>query len=122
VIYRFHGFPGDGAVPAGALVIGPDGAIYGATAGGGLSICYAGPLGSEPPGCETVFQLTPPASAGAAWRETVLHPFLGTSDGARPLGGVILGADGTLYGTASQNGKSHQGTSPCCGTVFALTP
>jgi uncharacterized repeat protein (TIGR03803 family) len=121
VIYRFHGFP-DGGVPMGPLALGANGAIYGATEGGGTFGCYAGPFAQEPPGCGVVFQLTPPETAGAAWNERVLHGFQAAADGARPAGGVILGADGTLYGTTSQNGKSQKGTSGCCGTVFSLTP
>jgi hypothetical protein len=122
LIYSFLGFPHDGAVPSGALVFGANGAIYGTTAGGGNSKCYAGPFGQAPHGCGLAFQLTPPSSSGASWTETILYTFKAAGDGARPLGGVILGPDGTLYGTTSQNGKSPVGKSPCCGTVFALTP
>jgi len=53
----------------------------------------------------TVFGITP---AGV---ETVLRSFGGTSaDGAVPFGGLILGNDGVLYGTASAGGAASDGT------------
>jgi hypothetical protein len=54
---------------------------------------------------------------------TVLYTFTSGSDGMEPFGGVILGTDGNLYGTASQAGDSscgYQGGG--CGVVFQLTP
>ena len=53
VIHSFHGAPDGGADPGGGLAIDANGAIYGATSGGGVA------------GIGTVFQLTPPAPAGA---------------------------------------------------------
>jgi uncharacterized repeat protein (TIGR03803 family) len=49
------------------------------------------------------------------WTETVLHDFNG-SDGAAPLAGLALGANGALYGTTSRGGLADDGT------VFALSP
>ena len=67
-----------------------------------------------------------PATLGvildSPWTEKILYTFKAASDGARPLGSVIVGPDGTLYGTTSQNGKQAKGTGACCGTVFELTP
>jgi uncharacterized repeat protein (TIGR03803 family) len=50
----------------------------------------------------------------------VRHSFAGT-DGANPIGGVIDGGDGFLYGTTS-NGGSHQDVTNPAGTVFRITP
>src|SRR5438045_812459 len=48
---------------------------------------------------------------------SLLHSFQG-SDGASPTAGVIVGADGNLYGTTSQGGPGNgSGTG---GTVFRL--
>src|SRR5215471_13233958 len=55
-LYKFHG--SDGASPAGNVVFGPDGALYGSTYGGGTGNCAG--LGYR--GCGTVFKLTPPAT------------------------------------------------------------
>jgi uncharacterized repeat protein (TIGR03803 family) len=44
--------------------------------------------------------------------ETVLYDFEGGSDGAQPVGFLLRGSDGNLYGTASGNN----------GVVFKLSP
>lgn len=106
-LYSFAGNGGYG--PNGSVVIGRGGVLYGATLGGGTSSACG-------PGCGTVFSLTPPADAGGAWAETVIHNFaLGSGDGAFP-NGVVMGADGVLYGTARLGGTSGDGI------VFSLTP
>jgi len=103
VLYSFTG-QADGGNPQSGLVKG-NGVLYGTTYNGGAS--YSG----------TVFSLTPPASPGGSWTETVLHSFVGyPSDGANPYGGLVLGSDGTLYGTTFVGGASD------FGTVFALQP
>jgi uncharacterized repeat protein (TIGR03803 family) len=65
-----------------------------------------------------VFQLTPPATAGGAWTDTVIWRFTGAADGGRPLAGLIRTRTGTLYGTTDQGGTGACG----CGVVFSLTP
>ncbi len=47
--------------------------------------------------------------------ETVLHTFVPSTDGSNPFGGVILGTDGAIYGTARLNGPGNGGT------VFKIT-
>lgn len=105
VLYSFAGPPGDGAVPSGGLVVGSGGVLYGTTVQGGTY--NAG----------TVFSLTPPASPGGIWAETVLYNFKGPffGDGAYPAGGLDMDADGVLYGT-SDGGAFYDGM------VFSLTP
>jgi uncharacterized repeat protein (TIGR03803 family) len=104
VLHSFNGV--DGVNPYAGLVIGKNGTLYGTTYGGGA-----------PPGIGgTVFQLTPPAKIGGDWTETVLHSFAGDSDGANPAAGLVIGKDGTLYGTTQYGGTSN------LGTVFQLTP
>jgi uncharacterized repeat protein (TIGR03803 family) len=111
-VYTFAG-GADGAAPT-MLVPGVNGVLYGVTQnGGGSSKCVD--LGNEVPGCGTVFQLTPPAAAGQAWTETVLHAFQGGSDSAFPESVQVL-ANGELIGpTLGIGGQDF-------GTVFALTP
>lgn len=109
VIYSFGPSP-DGANPAGTLIVGTGGELYGTTIAGGSS--NAG----------TVFELTPPAGTGGSWTETVLYNFAGAPDGAAPHAGLILGAGGVLYGTTAGGGNINASCPSGCGTVFSLTP
>ena len=105
VLHEFVGGSADGAVPDSAPIQDAAGNLYGTTAQGGSAS-----LG-------TVWKLTPPASAHAGWTETVLHSFVGgTADGATPQARLLLGSDGTLYGTTAFGGATGMGT------VFALAP
>jgi uncharacterized repeat protein (TIGR03803 family) len=96
VVYRFQGYPNDGAHPLGGLV-NLNGTLYGTTRDDGAS------------GYGTVFSVT------TSGTETVLYSFHGSIDGAWPLANLIA-VNGTLYGTAPSGG-SHED-----GTVFAITP
>jgi uncharacterized repeat protein (TIGR03803 family) len=65
--------------------------------------------------------MTSGAVAATAPSERVLYSFSGIgtfADGAAPLGGLVQGPDGSLYGTTSEGGGSDCN----CGTVFKLTP
>jgi uncharacterized repeat protein (TIGR03803 family) len=123
-LHEFAGVP-DGCGPYAALTLGPGGVLYGTTANGGIS---AAPCPSN--GCGVVFQLTPPASPGAAWTEQAIHRFIGfNGDGAFPYSVLVLGADGALYGT-TEGGGLVSGSNPACsvngvagcGTVFKMAP
>jgi hypothetical protein len=104
---------GDGAVPNGGLIFDSKGTVYGTTAIGGNQICQNAQ--GHPIGCGTVFRLHPPAKAGDAWIERVLHRFRGyPNDGELPSAGLILDSGGTLYGTTTGGGNQ------AVGTVFAL--
>jgi uncharacterized repeat protein (TIGR03803 family) len=115
VIYDFCGSGiGDGADPTGGLIFDPAGAdqqaaLYGTTYEGGAN------------GYGTVFKLTPPASDGASWPETVLYSFAGGDDGAYPKAGLVADADGRLYGTTTYGGANCD-IGYSCGTVFQLVP
>ena len=102
ILHEFGVSEGDGCQLATPLVLGPNGVLYGTTSGGG-----AGNQG-------TVFELTPPASAGGSWTETILHSFTIGANG-NYASGLTLAPDGTLYGTTG-------GGTSGVGTVFALTP
>ncbi len=117
ILHAFQGLPADGAMPNGALVV-TEGAIYGSATAGANTACYAGLR--QPNGCGAVFQLTAPAVGNGPWTETLLYRFQASSDGARPYGGLVMGPNGALYGTTSQNGKQEHGQGACCGTVFAI--
>ena len=85
-----HSFP-LGIRPAGRLLQGRDGLIYGVTRNGGDF------------GLGTVF------SFDAAGTLTTLHHFAG-DDGANPNAGLAQGTDGRLYGTTTNGGAFGQGT------------
>lgn len=95
----------DGANPEAGLVMDTEGALYGTTSAGGR--------GSGAQG--TVFKLTPPAAGQTVWTHTTLFTFSGT-DGANPEAGLVMDADGVLYGTTYSGGKNDDGT------VFKLAP
>jgi uncharacterized repeat protein (TIGR03803 family) len=103
VIHSFGG-AGDGVNPQAGLVVGNDGNLYGTTSIGGST------------GWGAIFELTPPATAGGAWTETVLYSFTGGADGGHPSGALIPGNGGALYGVSlGSDGAPY-------GTVFSLTP
>jgi uncharacterized repeat protein (TIGR03803 family) len=101
VLYSFTG-GGDGAYPWAGVILDATGNLYGTT--------YYGGVGNFGQGNGVVFELTRSASGG--WSERVLHAFLGY--GANPYAGLLRGASGNLYGTASG------GTSG--GLVFEIKP
>ena len=90
------GYPLNAAV---TLVLGNDGNFYGTTGASG-SPYYSG----------TIFKVTP------AGTYTVLHTFNGTTDGAEPQSGLLLGTDGNFYGTTPYEGANNNGV------VFKITP
>ena len=106
VIHNFSGGQ-DGATPYTGLTMDKAGNFYGTTYAGGSS-----KLG-------TVYRLK---RSGSSWVADGLYSFLGgADDGAQPLGRVIFGPDGSLFGTASVGGTG-QFCSVGCGTVFNLRP
>ena len=97
----------DGNAPIAGLVQGSDGNFYGTTTVYGMY------------GNGTIFQIS---SGGVL---TTLHAFTAldtansytNADGANPMGELIEGADGSLYGTTTQGGTNVYGA----GTVFKIT-
>ncbi len=103
-LYNFTGVA-DGGLPEAGVVVGSGGVLFGTTGCCGMQ------------GSGTVFSLTPPASPGGAWTQTVLHNFGGTAaDGQVPYSGVTIGPRGILFGTTGFGGEYSQGT------VFAVGP
>jgi uncharacterized repeat protein (TIGR03803 family) len=112
ILYSFQG-GADGADPEGDIIFDAAGNIYGTTANGGSFVgdyCQVN-------GCGVVYELSP---SSGGWTETVLHAFMGGTDGWAPNGGVIRDAAGNLYGTTSEGGSTCAGSG--CGTVFELSP
>lgn len=102
-----HGFSGpEGSQPNAGLTMDRAGNLYGTASLGGYTggNCYNG--------CGTVFKLS---QKNSAWVLTVLHAFM-LSDGALPMARVVLGPDGSLYGTTNGGGPHQQGV------VYRLQP
>ncbi|HEX4078576.1 MAG TPA: choice-of-anchor tandem repeat GloVer-containing protein [Rhizomicrobium sp.] len=94
----------DGALPSGRLAIDASGNVYGTTTEGGTGVVG------------TVFELSPPANGGNSWTEAVLYNFTGNNDGGEPMGNVLLGSDGNIYGTTAGYGQDNNGV------IYVLTP
>jgi uncharacterized repeat protein (TIGR03803 family) len=108
VLWSF-GNGSDGNEPVAGLIMDSNGNLYSTTDLGGAN--SAG----------TVFELMPPSSAGGDWTESILWSFGSGTDGNGPVAGLIMDANGNLFGTTGGGGafasQSQQG-----GTVFELTP
>jgi len=103
VLHHFAGGPSDGAFPYSGVILDAKGNFYGVTTAGGTGTT----CGQY--GCGTVYELSKNGTL------TLLHSFTGT-DGDYPIGGLILDANGNLYGTTVYGGSDGYGT------VFKLTP
>jgi uncharacterized repeat protein (TIGR03803 family) len=95
----------DGEGPPAGMVLATNGDFYGTTSEGGAN----GNFG-------TVFSIT----AGGIFK--TLHSFDGT-DGELAEAGLILGRDGSFYGTTLAGGTDIDCPQPAgCGTAFKITP
>ncbi|MFZ0312826.1 MAG: choice-of-anchor tandem repeat GloVer-containing protein [Candidatus Korobacteraceae bacterium] len=91
---------GDGGSPEAGLTMGRAGNLYGTTSLGGA-------------GYGTVFKLS---RIGSGWILSTIYTFQGGSDGSYPHARVVVGPDGTLYGTTPSGGGDNSGT------IFNLRP
>lgn len=110
LLYNFGFDTSKGKGPVSSLIVGQHGSLYGTTRDGGAY------------GYGTVFELTPPASPGAPWEETVLHSFCSQPscyDGSHPIGGLVA-YEGALFGVTTYGGNDCG--SDGCGTIFKLSP
>ena len=108
-LHNFTNGP-DGGEPIGGVTIDRAGNFYGtASTGGNTSGSCDYP---NPPGCGTVFKLL---HKNSGWITTPIYTFNGP-DGRNPLARVIIGPDGSLFGTTSLGGDYDHGV------VFNLRP
>jgi hypothetical protein len=120
VLYSFTGGT-DGSAPEAGLTWDSAGNLYGTARSGGQT----GPNCGNNYGCGAVFKLTP---AGSGWTFSMIYSFAGGLDGDTPVGRVVFGSDGNLYGTTAYGGFSRPGdicawgSLTGCGTVFSLSP
>ena len=83
----------DGEFPEGVPVMGASGNLYGTTIFGGAVPCNG-----------AIFRVS---SVG---KETILHDFKGSPDGANPGPGLILRGGHSLYGVTGGGGNYNAGT------------
>jgi hypothetical protein len=95
-LVSFNGINGEG--PQAGLIADADGNLFGTTAFGGA---YGG---------GTAFEIAKAAADYASTPTTLVNFNIGSTDGYRPLAGLIADANGNLFGTASQSGVSDYGT------------
>src|SRR5882672_3956654 len=104
----------DGAHPSAALVFDSAGNLFGTTTWGG-SGCTSGTCGVG-----EVFELSP--VSGGGWKQTILHQFQDSVDGAYPNGALVFDSAGNMYSTAQYGGNRNDCSGSGCGTVFKLAP
>ena len=93
ILHSFTGGTSDGSGPLAGLIIDNAGNLYGTTPSGGTK------------GDGTVFKVSPTGT------ETVLYSFAGgPTDGANPVGNLVMDSAGNLYGTTTYGGANGGGT------------
>ncbi len=92
----------DGALPQAGLTDGGDGLLYGTTTIGGAN------------GVGVIYSITPDGAV-----RTTLHDFE-AEGGSQPIGTLLLGTDGRLYGTTSAGGETSSGGASTLGVVYSI--
>ena len=100
-LYDFSGSRTGFEPPYGALTIDAAGNLYGSWVNAGAH------------GLGSVFKLTP---GSGGWTYTSLHDFTGGVDGSYPISGVVMDANGNLYGGTLEGGAYG------AGVLFEITP
>lgn len=102
----------------GGVIVDSSGNLYGTAELGGAASSHC------QDGCGVVYKLTP--NADGTFSQTILHTFLldaDVMDGGYPNPGLLLDAQGNLYGTALAGGPTKKGCGGVgCGIVFKLSP
>src|SRR5262252_1129038 len=103
----------DGAQPLGGLTLATNGNFYGVTLLGGKN------------NQGTIFKITP------AGQLTTIYSFCSKAncaDGSWPVGGLVRGLNGSLFGVTTYGGAFNDSTCALayhmvgCGTLFELSP
>ena len=102
ILYSFAG-NADGSDP-GELISDGKGGFYGVTQ-----------LGGGACNCGTVFALVPPRKGSGSWTKSILYAFQNDT-GSSPIGRLLLGKDGSLYGVTLDGGPTANR-----GTAYHLT-
>jgi uncharacterized repeat protein (TIGR03803 family) len=109
-LYSFGPSPPDASLSSGPLVQGPDGDFYGTAYSGGTHYM----------GC--VFKITTTGALTNLYSFGTVRSSNGNAlDGAGPVGGLVFGNDGNLYGT-TEVGGTNEISNGGAGTIFRITP
>jgi uncharacterized repeat protein (TIGR03803 family) len=103
VLHAFTWKNGDGALPVAPLVRDGNGHLYGVTSAGGAGFC-------DGYGCGMIFRIS------KSGKESAFYSFTGGTDGLFPAGGLVLDANGNLYGATTDGGNPNGGY----GTLFKV--
>jgi len=109
-IYAFKN-QADGFDPTDGVIFDASGDLFGTTSMGGVQGCYG-------TGCGLVFRLH--RNLNGRWGKTTLYAFKGLGDGGTPAAGVIVGANGDVYGTTQIWGTGNGCTGSGCGVAYVL--
>ena len=114
VLYSFQGTtdgsPSSAGAGGGPLLQATDGNLYGTAGMGGSPTC----------GCGVLFEYNLKTNS-----YSVLHTFVGGTDGVFPMGNLIQDANGNIYGETTNGGDPScvfSGMQPGCGTIFEYDP
>jgi uncharacterized repeat protein (TIGR03803 family) len=99
-----HSF-GHTGLPDAGVIFDKAGNLYGTTT-------YGGPRNCSGTGCGTIYKLS---RAAKSWTFATIHTF-SYSDGAYPMGSLIIDRAGNLYGTTGGGGSTYNG-----GVAFKLS-
>ncbi len=115
-VFAFPASCANGCYPSAGVTLDAHGALWGVTTG---SIAGVG----------VVYSLTPPSGGQGSWTYQEAYSFSGGADGGPPGAGLVLGADGGLYGPTESGGGAKDQLFPTFGysgfgygTVFGWTP
>lgn len=109
-LYSLAPTPSDPYLPEGPLVQGADGNFYGTAHDGGVNFL----------GC--VFKITTNGALTTLYSFGTVHDSNGYPlDGSNPVGGLVFGSDGNLYGTTELGGTNEMDYGGD-GTIFRITP
>jgi uncharacterized repeat protein (TIGR03803 family) len=110
----------DGMFPE-QLLIGPNGNLYGVTARGGSG--YNENCGGFYSDCGTIFEITSKGKLTTLYNFCLITGQGGVCPDGNDPNGLVVGADGNLYGTTPDGGANV--TAECqigCGTIYKITP
>ncbi len=117
-LFAFSGSAANGGFPTAGVTFDAHGALWG----------VAGTAGTDT-SLGLLYSLSPPSGGQGSWTYQEVYSFSGGADGGGLAGGLVLGADGGLYGTTQYGGGPHDQLFPTFGysffgygTVFGWTP